>query len=155
MDSNATTDGSAPPASAPNTFAYHCRMCRVRLFTSHEVVPHESNPNKGKAFKTGAKVGSAETSCTSAFLDPDQTPWVAEESRAHVAQLQSERKGTQNASVQAKEAEVGDLDTIYCFQCRAKLGGRSWTGAQCSCGAWITPAFRIALSRVDQFPLQE
>ena len=122
---------------------YHCRMCRTQLFTDKEIVPHDTPEGKGsyKQMMRGAQ------SCTSFFLDPDATPWVAEESRANVAAA--------GGSTGNHEGELGNLDTIYCFHCNAKLGGRNWSGAQCSCGAWITPAFRIAASRVDEFPIIE
>jgi len=34
--------------------------------------------------------------------------------------------------------------------CLAKLGSFDWAGSQCSCGAWITPAFQILKSKVDE-----
>ncbi|OAV88893.1 hypothetical protein PTTG_01350 [Puccinia triticina 1-1 BBBD Race 1] len=34
--------------------------------------------------------------------------------------------------------------------CAAKLGSFDWAGSQCSCGAWITPAFQILRSKVDE-----
>lgn len=38
---------------------------------------------------------------------------------------------------------------IACPKCRGKLGLICWTGSQCSCGAWITPAFQFTNSKVD------
>lgn len=38
---------------------------------------------------------------------------------------------------------------IACIKCRGKLGLICWTGSQCSCGAWITPAFQYINSKVD------
>eukprot|EP01052_Picozoa_sp_SAG31_P068706 SAG31_NODE_27515_length_425_cov_0.496933_1_plen_85_part_10 len=34
--------------------------------------------------------------------------------------------------------------------CGAKLGSYNWSGAQCSCGAWVSPAFQINTVRVDE-----
>lgn len=38
---------------------------------------------------------------------------------------------------------------IACPKCAGKLGLISWTGSQCSCGAWITPAIQFINSKVD------
>lgn len=38
---------------------------------------------------------------------------------------------------------------LCCVKCDAKLGQWSWSGNQCSCGAWITPAFQFNKSKVD------
>ena len=38
---------------------------------------------------------------------------------------------------------------IACPKCQGKLGLICWTGSQCSCGAWITPAFQYINSKVD------
>ncbi|KAE8209936.1 hypothetical protein CF327_g6135 [Tilletia walkeri] len=34
-------------------------------------------------------------------------------------------------------------------RCAGKLGSWDWAGAQCACGAWVTPAFALHASRVD------
>jgi dual specificity phosphatase 12 len=39
---------------------------------------------------------------------------------------------------------------LHCFKCETKIGHYSWTGAQCSCGTWVTPAIMIPLSKVDE-----
>lgn len=35
-------------------------------------------------------------------------------------------------------------------KCGAKLGSWSWGGAQCSCGAWITPSIQLVVSKLDR-----
>lgn len=52
-------------------------------------------------------------------------------------------------------AVVVDPDTIYCpnARCRAKIGAQSWIGSQCSCGAWVTPSFKVHISKVDEIAL--
>lgn len=35
-------------------------------------------------------------------------------------------------------------------KCGAKLGSWDWAGIQCACGAWVTPAFSLHRSKVDQ-----
>lgn len=39
---------------------------------------------------------------------------------------------------------------LLCPKCTSKLGSFSWRGDQCSCGRWVTPAFQIHKSRVDE-----
>nr|XP_009916175.1 PREDICTED: dual specificity protein phosphatase 12 [Haliaeetus albicilla] len=39
---------------------------------------------------------------------------------------------------------------LLCPKCTSKLGSFSWQGEQCSCGRWVTPAFQIHKSRVDE-----
>lgn len=38
---------------------------------------------------------------------------------------------------------------INCIKCNSKIGQWSWTGLQCSCGAWVVPAFQITKTKVD------
>ncbi|GMY19419.1 dual specificity protein phosphatase 12-like [Fagus crenata] len=38
---------------------------------------------------------------------------------------------------------------LTCAHCEARLGNFNWSGIQCSCGSWITPAFQLHKSRVD------
>ncbi|NXJ79979.1 DUS12 phosphatase, partial [Trogon melanurus] len=41
-------------------------------------------------------------------------------------------------------------EPLLCPKCTSKLGSFSWRGEQCSCGRWVTPAFQIHKSRVDE-----
>ncbi|GET86384.1 hypothetical protein, conserved [Leishmania tarentolae] len=143
---------SITSTTAPDVRAcyYACRSCRTPLFNAAEVLQHDPQEGAKKTFKfrrggplqsdgahgdaPSGPLSSAEI-CTSLFLDPDQTPWVAEDIR---------EANSSGAAVQP--------DTIYCRnpRCRAKLGMQSWTGSQCSCGTWVTPAFRIHTRSVDK-----
>ena len=38
---------------------------------------------------------------------------------------------------------------ITCPKCTSKLGHWSWSGLQCGCTSWVTPAFQIIKSKVD------
>ncbi|KPA77684.1 hypothetical protein ABB37_07021 [Leptomonas pyrrhocoris] len=148
------TDGAASIPSVPLRTYFACRRCRMKLFDAQDVVPHDPGEGAKKNFKyrrgitqldhkaaDGATVtpsslsSSSAEACTSYFLDPDQSPWVALEIRAA------------NAT-----GAVVEPDTIYCpnVRCRAKLGTQSWTGSRCSCGAWVAPAFRIHARVVDR-----
>ncbi|RWW67872.1 hypothetical protein BHE74_00024665 [Ensete ventricosum] len=49
-----------------------------------------------------------------------------------------------------KSVEDGALEgKLLCIKCDARLGYFNWSGIQCSCGSWITPAFQIHKSKVD------
>ena len=46
---------------------------------------------------------------------------------------------------------AGELDgKLSCPKCKNKLGSFCWRGAQCGCGRWCAPAFRIIKDRVDE-----
>lgn len=144
---------------------YLCRKCRKPLFTQSEIVPHDNSKQaRGiKQFKgTGQRYHQhlqqlndpSEPKCTSYFLDPDVSPWVASESRTlHAQALAASGSHVDDGEAAAAPAVVVDPDTIYCFHCKTKVGGQSWIGAQCSCGPWITPSFRIHAKAVDQTPV--
>lgn len=148
MNSPATSPEATAPTAAPPCYTYHCRRCRMFLFRDRHRLLHDPVEGSGKHFKyhrpgpleISSSSPSSLPSCSGYFLDPDQSPWVALESREAVA----------------VGAEV-EPDTIYCPnpQCHAKLGTQSWTGSQCSCGAWVTPAFRIQAKAVDRFVAAE
>ncbi|ORC84316.1 dual specificity phosphatase 12 [Trypanosoma theileri] len=144
---------SGVDTNAADKYVYTCRKCRRVLFSHEEILPHDTDPNSSgnKGFKQRGLVqqqqyqeeltaASGYEACTSYFLDPDVSLWVAEESRAvHLA---------------SGGADVSP-DTIYCpnQNCGVKIGTQSWIGSQCSCGAWITPAFKIHSRAVDKIPV--
>lgn len=47
------------------------------------------------------------------------------------------------------EGTSGNHGRLICPKCKARVGSFSWSGAPCSCGKWVTPAFQFQLSRVD------
>ena len=42
---------------------------------------------------------------------------------------------------------------LSCPKCQGRLGSFNWAGEQCSCGAWVNPAFQVHLARVDVLPM--
>lgn len=50
--------------------------------------------------------------------------------------------------------DIVDPDTIYCPHCSCKIGTQNWIGSQCSCAAWVTPAFKVHAKSVDAIPGQ-
>ncbi|XP_061861550.1 dual specificity protein phosphatase 12 [Colius striatus] len=114
----------------PNTeVLYRCRKCRRALFRSSSILSHVEGSG-ATAFAHKRMTGSAQLcsdgreKCTSYFTEPVQ--WM-------------------------EPALLGVMEgQLLCPKCTSKLGSFSWRGEQCSCGRWVTPAFQIHKSRVDE-----
>ncbi|XP_069794217.1 dual specificity protein phosphatase 12 isoform X2 [Narcine bancroftii] len=105
---------------------YRCRKCRRCLFRGSSNLSHV--PGTGPiAFahkRLTQSLRGDQTKCTSYFIEPVQ--WM-------------------------KSSLLGVLDgQLLCPKCNSKLGSFNWYGDQCSCGRWVTPAFQIHKSRVDE-----
>ncbi|XP_065532238.1 dual specificity protein phosphatase 12 [Lathamus discolor] len=114
----------------PNTEAlYRCRKCRRALFRSSSILSHtEGSGPTAFAHKritdSAPLCGDTREKCTSYFTEPVQ--WM-------------------------EPALLGVMEgQLLCPKCTSKLGSFSWRGEQCSCGRWVTPAFQIHKSRVDE-----
>ncbi|XP_054684681.1 dual specificity protein phosphatase 12 isoform X2 [Grus americana] len=114
----------------PNTeVLYRCRKCRRALFRSSSILSHvEGSGPTAFAHKritdSAQLVGDRREKCTSYFTEPVQ--WM-------------------------EPALLGVMEgQLLCPKCTSKLGSFSWRGEQCSCGRWVTPAFQIHKSRVDE-----
>ncbi|EPY29735.1 dual specificity phosphatase 12 [Angomonas deanei] len=135
MDLQVEDAGEAP--NTPIDHIYSCKSCRTVLFRESEIVPHNSDKSAAgnKNFRRmDRRQEGSEVQCTSYFLDPAVAAWVDEQQRV------------------AEDSEVPP-DTLYCFHCKTKLGTQSWVGTQCSCGAWVTPAFKVLSKVVDRLPV--
>ncbi|KAL3811304.1 hypothetical protein ACHAXA_007166 [Cyclostephanos tholiformis] len=112
-------------APNPQLVRYACKRCRTALFAEDELEypPHcQSLHNfRRKMHKVGH--GSAVGSCQNHFI-AQPLPWM--------------------------DGCPGVEGKLHCPKCRTKVGHYSWTGAQCSCGTWVTPAIMIPLSKVDE-----
>ncbi|KAH0793557.1 dual specificity protein phosphatase 12 [Histomonas meleagridis] len=103
----------------PKVILYRCHQCRVPLFKSTDIIPHQAT--KVRKFATKRQTFSDDQKCTSFFIE--QPKWLNALGRMS--------------------------DTIYCPKCNYKVGHFSWKGVQCSCGEWVKPSFQIPYSRVD------
>eukprot|EP00698_Gefionella_okellyi_P006473 TRINITY_DN15807_c0_g1_i2.p1 TRINITY_DN15807_c0_g1~~TRINITY_DN15807_c0_g1_i2.p1 ORF type:complete len:273 (+),score=25.63 TRINITY_DN15807_c0_g1_i2:247-1065(+) len=128
MTHAATTDAAAaePAAIVPvdTTTAYLCFKCRRCLFVEDNIVMHDQGKGQQafaprKREKSTTKLAPPE--CTSWFVEP--VAWM--------------------------KLSVDNDGKIECPKCAARLGSYVWSGAQCSCGSWITPAFQVTKSRLD------
>ncbi|CAM6017275.1 unnamed protein product [Sphagnum balticum] len=108
---------------------YRCKKCRRVVASEENLITHI--PGAGvtsfKWRKRGAQ-GSGkdeltQPECTSIFVQPMQ--WMTP---------------VQEGLVESK---------LQCIKCEARLGNFNWAGMQCSCGAWVNPAFQLHKSRID------
>jgi len=73
--------------------------------------------------KSGRPYNNTEQDCSSLFVEP--LKWMT-------------------------PVEDGALEgKLSCIHCGARLGYFNWSGIQCNCGSWVTPAFQIVKSKVD------
>ncbi|CAL0301330.1 unnamed protein product [Lupinus luteus] len=106
---------------------YRCKKCRRLIASEDNVLPHE--PGKGESSFKWHKRSSdpseeKQRDCTSVFVEPMK--WMQAVQDGHVE------------------------DKILCMGCNARLGYFNWAGMQCSCGAWVNPAFQLHKSRLDE-----
>ena len=118
-----------PPAIEPATHTpnpektrYACRRCRTILFGVEDLEdpPHAQSQHD---FRKRGKRQNLTGSCQNHFL-AQPLPWM---------------NGCDD--VEGK---------FHCPKCDTKVGHYSWTGAQCSCGTWVTPAIMVPMSKVDE-----
>ncbi|KAF5750297.1 dual specificity protein phosphatase 12-like [Tripterygium wilfordii] len=108
--------------------AYRCKKCRRVVALQENVVDHV--PGEGETSFTWHKRRSSnlfnksdEFECSSIFVEP--LKWMT---------------GVEEGALEGK---------LSCVHCDARLGYFNWSGIQCSCGSWITPAFQLHKGRVD------
>eukprot|EP01127_Copromyxa_protea_P019704 TRINITY_DN6452_c0_g1_i2.p1 TRINITY_DN6452_c0_g1~~TRINITY_DN6452_c0_g1_i2.p1 ORF type:complete len:163 (-),score=31.81 TRINITY_DN6452_c0_g1_i2:119-607(-) len=101
---------------------YACKNCRSILFNSNDLRPHEKGAGN-TAFGWGKRENGIvnDVDCFSHFLE--EMPWMG---------------------------NCNDTEgKLFCPKCSGKIGCWSWSGAQCSCGTWCSPAFQVTKARVD------
>ncbi|RID78118.1 hypothetical protein BRARA_A00972 [Brassica rapa] len=119
------TDSSALESLSKPQAMYRCKKCRRIVAIEENIVPHE--PGKGEecfAWKKRSGNYAERVQCSSIFVEPMK--W-----------MQNIHDGT----VEEK---------LLCLGCNARLGYFNWAGMQCSCGAWVNPAFQLHKSRLDE-----
>ncbi|WCJ33387.1 dual specificity protein phosphatase-related [Euphorbia peplus] len=123
-----SSDAAAPPNESKPSIAYRCKKCRRIVAMEENVVDHipgegETSFGWNKRKSGNPFSNSDEPECSSIFIEP--LKWMT-------------------------AVEEGALEgKLLCVHCEGRLGYFNWSGVQCSCGSWITPAFQIHKSRVD------
>ncbi|KAK0533577.1 tyrosine protein phosphatase yvh1 [Tilletia horrida] len=123
--SSAEAAPAATPAPAPAPAIQTAASLSARL-PPHLAALRLGRPAAAAAAFASASATPAAAACSSHFVEPQ--PWMA------------------------KFLDGGEVrGRIECpnARCSGKLGSWDWAGAQCGCGAWITPAFALHASRVD------
>ncbi|KAF2069722.1 hypothetical protein CYY_008963 [Polysphondylium violaceum] len=109
-------------------YRYCCRGCSKELFLDYDILDHEQGSGQ-TAFKWNKRDHHDQNKkddiiCTSFFLG--EINFVLEQTYS------------------------GMDGKLNCDNCKEKLGSWSWSGEQCSCGAWIAPSFQIPKTRIDE-----
>ncbi|KAL7437789.1 hypothetical protein ACHAXH_008831 [Discostella pseudostelligera] len=119
-------EAQAPATYTPkvNMTRYACRICRSVLFgiEDQEDPPHSQSLHDFR--KKRQKVGHCIAGTCQNYFIAQPLPWM---------------DGC--SDVEGK---------LHCPKCKTKVGHYSWTGAQCSCGTWVTPAIMVPISKVDE-----
>ncbi|KAL9232637.1 hypothetical protein vseg_007723 [Gypsophila vaccaria] len=118
----------SPDCHSKMNVAYRCKKCRRVVALQENIVDHV--PGEGMtAFQWHKRNGGNcfskpdDFGCTSIFVEP--LKWM-------------------------KTVEEGGIEgKLSCAHCDARLGYFNWSGSQCNCGSWITPAFQLHKSRMD------
>ncbi|KAJ2485426.1 tyrosine protein phosphatase yvh1 [Coemansia sp. RSA 2320] len=125
--------GSDPSKQTlPAQRVVRCKKCRRPLVTDTNIIDHQAGAGQlafsyNKRSSNGVDTPHAfpqNRACSSLFVEPME--WMA---------------GIRDGLIENK---------VNCPKCDAKLGSYNWSGAQCSCGKWITPSFQIHRNRVDE-----
>ncbi|GAB2251749.1 hypothetical protein Droror1_Dr00004596 [Drosera rotundifolia] len=117
---NATSDHVAEPKPQ---VVYRCRRCRKIVAAKENVVFHERGHGE-VCFNWKKRSGNSTPECSSIFVEPMK--WMQPVEEGYVE------------------------EKLHCMGCKARLGSFNWAGMQCSCGAWINPAFQLHKNRIDE-----
>ncbi|XP_021749340.1 probable inactive dual specificity protein phosphatase-like At4g18593 [Chenopodium quinoa] len=104
---------------------YRCKKCRQIVASQESINSHEQG--KGEEIFGWRKKKSESNSlpeCSAIFVEP--LKWMQPVQEGYV------------------------WEKLYCMGCKSRLGSFNWAGMQCSCGAWVNPAFQILKSRIDE-----
>ena len=132
---------------------YRCRGCREVIFTSDNVLPHSSGEGQ-TAFSWYRRDRSrdvVDTACNTLHLEPMTVAICIE---IYEFCINVDGFCIKNDDLNTNGQWMGIVGTyevqgkLKC-SCGQKLGSFHWAGMQCSCGAWVTPAFAVGKSKVD------
>ena len=101
---------------------YACKICRTVLFGEDDIEDPPHLKGKHTFSRQNSRSSNSSMKCNNVFLSSGIN-WMGDMS-----------------------AFEGRLE---CPKCSAKVGHWNWSGAQCSCGSWVTPAIYFPLSKVD------
>ncbi|KAI7870022.1 protein-tyrosine phosphatase-like protein [Spinellus fusiger] len=146
-------------SSETNTKSYtalRCRKCRRVLVEADNVIDHERGQGQG-AFaylKRDSTINATENVSSLSEAGPSRNT-VNQTINPLLASLASSNSNCSSYFIEPMEWIQGLQDgsfhgRIDCPKCYSKLGSYNWSGEQCSCGQWVTPAFMLHSKQVDQ-----
>lgn len=111
--------------------SYRCKRCRFKLFDDRQIINHnEESENQNYEIKKKSEFYAKSNN-------------------------QSDKKKLCEKEIFIEPIEwfknrLDDITgKINCPKCDLKIGSFDWSGSKCVCGAWITPSFHIAKSKID------
>eukprot|EP00752_Nemacystus_decipiens_P014662 g13059.t1 len=110
-------------SDVPEHVVYNCRMCRRAVFNAADIQSHEVAQHNFHRRKS--KGVTSKGLCSSIFL-AEPKRWMKQQLGEMEGKLSCPNKS-----------------------CGARLGSLKWTGAQCSCGSWVTPAIQFPRKNLD------
>ncbi|KAF9152340.1 dual specificity phosphatase 12 [Linnemannia schmuckeri] len=114
-----------------------CKKCRRALVARDSVVTH--TPGQGQA--------------SFEYRKRDATLHISEAVQSDISKITPKAATVcQSYFIEPVEwiQELHGLEgKISCPKCDSKLGTFNWSGEQCSCGTWVTPAFMMHKGKVD------
>ncbi|KAK5815924.1 protein-tyrosine phosphatase-like protein [Linnemannia elongata] len=114
-----------------------CKKCRRALVARDSVVTH--TPGQGQA--------------SFGYRKRDATLHISEAVQSDISKITPKAATVcQSYFIEPVEwiQELHGLEgKISCPKCDSKLGTFNWSGEQCSCGTWVTPAFMMHKGKVD------
>ncbi|KAG0199027.1 dual specificity phosphatase 12 [Mortierella sp. GBA30] len=114
-----------------------CKKCRRALVARDSVITHI--PGQGQS--------------SFEYRKRDATLNVTEAIQSDISKIQPHATTVcQSYFIEPVEwiQELHGLEgKISCPKCDSKLGSFNWSGDQCSCGTWVTPAFMMHKGKVD------
>lgn len=123
---------------------YTCRKCGTQLFTKEDVL-HEDVANADTGTDgIAAATENAETPSVSSV----KAAWGRLDKGGGASKLPCSSVFLTESPKWVSDASSHD-GRLTCPKCNARVGSFSWSGATCSCGRWVTPAFQFQLARVD------
>ncbi|KAF9279812.1 dual specificity phosphatase 12 [Mortierella alpina] len=129
--------GGAGPMSTTQRRPLKCKKCRRALVAWDSVISH--TPGQGQA--------------SFEYRKRDATLHISEAVQSDISKIQPHATTVcQSYFIEPVEwiQELHGLEgKIACPKCDSKLGTFNWSGQQCSCGSWVTPAFSMHKGKVD------
>ncbi|KAG0364875.1 protein-tyrosine phosphatase-like protein [Gamsiella multidivaricata] len=135
-----SSSSSAAVVAAASTLPQHplkCKKCRRALAARDNVISH--TPGQGQnAFE---------------YRKRDATLHLSQAIQSDISTIQPQSSIICQSHfiepVEWIQGLHGLNGKIACPKCDSKLGTFNWSGEQCSCGTWVTPAFMLHKGKVD------